>query len=76
MQPKNLADKITTFFSSRNMLGGASVEEMYTTTYKALSTYNYADIETIVNYFKDLKKYSKVAEEIYYDLVIDYLEKK
>ena len=25
---------------------------------------------------KDLKKYSKVAEEIYYDLIIGYLEKK
>ena len=76
MRPKNLADRITTFLNSRDMLGGASVEEMYEVTYKALSSYNYADIEIIVNYFKDLKKYSKVAENIYYDLVIDYLEKK
>lgn len=76
MRSKSLADKITTFFSSRNMLGGASVEEMYDATYKALSTYNYADIEIIVDYFKSLKKYSKVAEEIYYDLVIGYLEEK
>ena len=70
MNSKDLANKITLFFERYDMLGGATVEEMYDATYRALEGKDEEDIKIIKDYFKDIRWANKKAQEIFEELEV------
>ena len=69
---QNLANKITMFFSRYDMLGGATLEEMYKVIWKALEYHNKEEIQIIKDYFRDIRWANEVAQEIYREIDLWY----
>ena len=71
-QSQSLANRIALFFARFDELGGATVEEMYEATYKALENHDVDDIRLIKDYFRDLRWANEKAQEIYRELDLYY----
>lgn len=69
---QNLADKITTFFYDFDMLGGATEEELYEVIWKALEYHDKEQIQTIKDYFRDIKWANDRAQELYRQIDLWY----
>lgn len=69
---KNLADKIVMFFERHDEMGGATSEELYDATLRALEQHDEDGIKIMKDYFRDLSWADKRAQEIFRELDIDY----
>lgn len=69
---QNLANKIALFFDRYDMLGGATVYEMYEVVHKALEENNQEEIHLIKEYFRDIRWANDRAQELYRQLDLWY----
>lgn len=69
---QNLANKIAMFFSNFDMLGGATIDEMYEVVWKALEYHDKEEIQIIKDYFRDIRWANDRAQELYRQLDLWY----
>lgn len=69
---QNLANRITMFFDKYNMLGGATIQEIYTVIWSALEYHNKEEIQIIKDYFRDIRWASEKAQELYREIDLWY----
>lgn len=69
---QNLANKITIFFDKYNMLGGATIQEMYEAVWKALEYHDKKEIQIIKDYFRDIRWANENAQNIYREIDLYY----
>ena len=67
-----LANRIAMFFSDFNMLGGATIDEMYEVVWKALEYHDKEEIQIIKDYFRDIRWANDKAQELYRQLDLWY----
>ena len=67
-----LANRITMFFSDFNMLGGATIDEMYEVVWKALEYHDKETIQIVKDYFRDIRWANDKAQELYRQLDLWY----
>lgn len=69
---QSLANKIAMFFSNFDMLGGATIDEMYEVVWKALEYHDKEEIQIIKDYFRDVRWANDRAQELYRQLDLWY----
>lgn len=69
---QSLANKIAMFFSNFDMLGGATIDEMYEVVWKALEYHDKEEIQIIKDYFRDIRWANDKAQELYRQLDLWY----
>lgn len=69
---QSLANKIAMFFSDFDMLGGATIDEMYEVVWKALEYHDKEEIQIIKDYFRDIRWANDKAQELYRQLDLWY----
>lgn len=69
---QSLANKIAMFFSNFDMLGGATIDEMYEVVWKALEYHDKEEIQIIKDYFRDIRWANDRAQELYRQLDLWY----
>lgn len=67
-----LANKIAMFFSKFDMLGGATIDEMYEAVWKALEYHDEETIQIIKDYFRDIRWANDKAQELYRQIDLWY----
>ena len=69
---QSLANRIAMFFSNFNMLGGATLQEIYEVVSNALENHDKEEIQIIKDYFRDIRWANDKAQELYRQLDLWY----
>ena len=69
---KILANRIAFFLDRYDMLGGATIDEVYNAIWPAFEYHNKEEIQIIKDYFRDVRWTNDLAQELYREIDLYY----